>query len=544
MDDQQDDRDELRARWALGESLTEEEKRSLAQAAFDDAALRAALVRDQRVSGMLRALGRASVDQDVFAKRFVARVAAERNGGKFVATVKRRIEHPSGPTRTPTANRWRFAWLVPAFGLAAAAMLLFRPGAGPKSVRIVEEPVAVVQAPSPIVAAVQPSAPGRPGSARPGHIQEVTGSAVLVSGRGRNPALAGNGIEAGEALVTVGPDSAATVMHSGGARLRLGASTVLTLFGAAAAADAVEGNVTEATAQGFLTRGTLAVEGFPAVFALVSPHATVRAEGRRYTITVAEKSTRVEVLDGRAQITGMQGARPTTVTSRQEAFVVEGDVGAGIKAVASVTVSRNDAAVVFLVGKLALTPLEQEVKKRIEALGLPVQARRELKAAEVDLAAVKLVIISNTVHSPNVNAAQLGLAGVPILTWEPTTYGELGMTGTNKQPDCGWQTGDGDLVIKTPGHPLAAGLSKTVVVMKTVIAWPYGVPGLYAQWIAIHPRRPTQAMIFGYEKGVPMPGLAAAPARRVAFFFHGGAVADVTEQGWALFDAAARWCTE
>jgi hypothetical protein len=49
-------------------------------------------------------------------------------------------------------------------------------------------------------------------------------------------------------------------------------------------------------------------------------------------------------------------------------------------------------------------------------------------------------------------------------------------------------------------------------------------------------------VLFGYEKGTPMVGLAA-PARRVGLFLGDTNAAGLTAEGLALFDAAVRWAS-
>jgi hypothetical protein len=54
---------------------------------------------------------------------------------------------------------------------------------------------------------------------------------------------------------------------------------------------------------------------------------------------------------------------------------------------------------------------------------------------------------------------------------------------------------------------------------------------------------PEKAALFGYDRGASMPGLVA-PARRVGLFLFDTTSLQLTPEGWALFDAAVRWCGE
>ena len=52
---------------------------------------------------------------------------------------------------------------------------------------------------------------------------------------------------------------------------------------------------------------------------------------------------------------------------------------------------------------------------------------------------------------------------------------------------------------------------------------------------------PGRAVVFAYERGAPMPGLPAAPARRVGLFLQNYTAEVMSDAGWALFDAAIAW---
>jgi hypothetical protein len=131
-----------------------------------------------------------------------------------------------------------------------------------------------------------------------------------------------------------------------------------------------------------------------------------------------------------------------------------------------------------------------------------------------------------------------------VLNCEPELHDDLGLTAGEIEKDRGWDDlPEGALVIKDHAHALAAGLSGTVKVTAPESKVTFGVPNPYASWIATKPGVPMRALIFGYDRGTPMPGMDAAPGRRVGFFLGHDTAVDLTESGWALFDAAVRWCT-
>jgi hypothetical protein len=129
------------------------------------------------------------------------------------------------------------------------------------------------------------------------------------------------------------------------------------------------------------------------------------------------------------------------------------------------------------------------------------------------------------------------------MVWERTLFDDFGMTGPEENRGCGVAAGSGEAVINLPAHAMAAGFDGTVTVITSGHdRWlSYGTPGPAAAWVATWPGRPNRALLFAYEQGAPMPGLPAAPARRVGFFFYDDGRLHLTSTGWALFDAAVTW---
>jgi hypothetical protein len=150
-----------------------------------------------------------------------------------------------------------------------------------------------------------------------------------------------------------------------------------------------------------------------------------------------------------------------------------------------------------------------------------------------------LVVISSSVTSTDVNA-KFRTTVTPVLSWKSSIFDDMGLTGAAVDTDYGTAGNQRQLVIATPSHPMAAGLTGTVTVTTSAANFSWGEPAATAVVIARLPGAPeTRAGIFAYEKGVAMVGLTA-PGRRVGFF---QAASSLTPQGWALFDAAVRWAS-
>lgn len=101
------------------------------------------------------------------------------------------------------------------------------------------------------------------------------------------------------------------------------------------------------------------------------------------------------------------------------------------------------------------------------------------------------------------------------------------------------------LVIASPTHPMAAGLSGTVTVSNVSgnIAWGYVTTA--ADKVAHVPSYTSRAVIAGYAAGDEMYQGVTAPSRRVLYGIGPDpGIANATWQGRALFDAAIGWVTQ
>jgi hypothetical protein len=167
-------------------------------------------------------------------------------------------------------------------------------------------------------------------------------------------------------------------------------------------------------------------------------------------------------------------------------------------------------------------------------LGYTVTTVDDSASRSTDATGKDLVVITSTVLASNVNTKFRNVA-VPVITWEHALFDDLAMTSAGGVK----RTGVRDLVITTPAHPLAAGLTGTVQVATAVGDFASGTPNGNAVVVATVPGT-TTAGIFAYESGAAMPG-RSAPARRVGLFLGDATPTILTAAGQALFDAAVGW---
>jgi hypothetical protein len=508
--------DDLWARWLADGQLPPDEEQELARALSEDEAARAEWFQDQRIEGALCALGRTTSEGDSFARRFAERVAAERDGRVFVSSVARRIE-----AQAPGRRRW--VALPAAAAVLALVVALWprgpRPSSGPAGRDLTAE-----AAPQPVRASGARLAP----VARVGGVQ----GAYFLDGARHIEAQDGAWLMAGWGLMTAGPDSHAALVFPDGTSLELEGDSSL-----------LQAQVSRGK-EAFLARGRLAavVTAQPAgrPMLISTPHAQARVVGTRFTLIADRRSTRLEVQEGGVEIARVGGGPPALVRAAEHALITEGRAG-------PVRVHRRGLAL-LLVGTLALQYDDERIKRRLEGLGFEVDVRGSGPPDPEELRRVSLILVSSSVFSLDLNT-QYRDVPLPLMVWEPSLYDDFGMTGPEEQKGCGVAASQGEALIRSPQHPIASGLDGTVTLVTNGrnlhhLWMSHGVPGPAATAVATWPGLPHRAVLFAYERGAAMPGLAAAPARRVGFFFYDDGRLHLTEAGWTLFDGAVNWLVD
>jgi glucose/arabinose dehydrogenase len=205
-----------------------------------------------------------------------------------------------------------------------------------------------------------------------------------------------------------------------------------------------------------------------------------------------------------------------------------------------VPTARLHPPALLVTGSLALTTAEAATKLRVEGLGYAAVVRPASALQAADAAGRALVVISSTAGAAAAGGA-LRHARTPVLTWNPASFGHLGMTSSLSGSGFGTASGQTQLSIANPAHPLAAGLTGSVTVCPAGGTFAWGRPAATGAMVARLPGSGPPA-IFAYEKGVAMAGLIA-PGRRVGFFPAGGTASALSSSGWRLFDAAVRWAS-
>ena len=207
------------------------------------------------------------------------------------------------------------------------------------------------------------------------------------------------------------------------------------------------------------------------------------------------------------------------------------------KSVGGINISVTTPAL-FVVGSTTLTNSDAFVKARLEGLNHTVTVMDAASVTTADATGKALVVISSTVNPTSVGT-KFRTVAVPVLTWESGVLNNMGMTGSTSK-DFGTKSGQTQITITNPTHPLAAGVTGTATVVNSAKTFNWGKPNANAITIATISGDATKTAIFGYEPGVAMPGLTA-PARRLALFLGDDSAEVLNNNGIFLLNAAIKW---
>jgi hypothetical protein len=183
----------------------------------------------------------------------------------------------------------------------------------------------------------------------------------------------------------------------------------------------------------------------------------------------------------------------------------------------------------------AVSAADQAVRQRLEGIGLTVTTRSDELVLATDATGKALVVISASVDSAQVGT-KLTAVPVPLVTWEDALYDELAMATSSGV--VGGQTG---IEVLYAAHPAAGGQRDAVTVVAAASQVRWGTPGASAAIVALASGGPQRAAHFVYEQGAPLTSGVAAPARRVGTFLDPSTSHQLTDAGWAIFDASIVW---
>lgn len=186
---------------------------------------------------------------------------------------------------------------------------------------------------------------------------------------------------------------------------------------------------------------------------------------------------------------------------------------------------------------------DSAIRARLNRLRLAVTVVDTEILVPADADGKGLIVFSPSISGPAFKKAGSFVAlSRPILCANPHLWAPLGMGGRFSEDGHGNRGGFTEAEVRAaPGHPLAAGRSGLVRFFEQPARPPAARPAGSALVVATLPNDPSRVLVFAYPRGADLTG-GPAPERRVGFSFPEDPGVGLTEDAWALFDAAALWC--
>ena len=236
------------------------------------------------------------------------------------------------------------------------------------------------------------------------------------------------------------------------------------------------------------------------------------------------------------------GASDGPVALRADAYEQGGVVVSSPSVSVTVGSPQGSPEVLLVVGNPATIGVgDARVIERLGLLGFSVVVLDDDGITAGAASGKVLVMISASVTPGRIGTTFTGTP-VPLITWEGGVFDDLGLTGSTSGVDFGESDKRKTLAITASAHPLAAGLSGTVIVSDPASRFMWGLPAASAALVATLENDPAKYVVFGYESGASMVS-GSAPARRVGLFLHDTTASILTEAGRSILDAAVLWAT-
>jgi len=200
------------------------------------------------------------------------------------------------------------------------------------------------------------------------------------------------------------------------------------------------------------------------------------------------------------------------------------------------TQASNADVLLVVANPASLQAGETEIKDRLETRGATVTVADDNTVTVVDADAVDVVLVSQGVSSSAVNT-KLNNTTTGVVVWKPSLYDDMGLTASAG----GTTTGQTQVDIVDPTHPIADGLTGTVTVYDSPKKTTFGTPAATAAVVADTAGAGTTPVIFTYDEGDTLANATTAAGRRVGFYFDTNAPTVTSSDGWALFDNTVTW---
>lgn len=219
--------------------------------------------------------------------------------------------------------------------------------------------------------------------------------------------------------------------------------------------------------------------------------------------------------------------------------------------VSAVPVVSGVKSILFVVGTSPIPSgsADAALQTRMSNLGYTVVVKPgggTGKATSADASGKVLVAISSSVNPSDVGTTFTSVS-VPVITWQGGLFYPLGMsTGNTLNTDYGTIGGQTQIAVNTQSDPIITALTnmtQPVTILSTAdsLTWAWFSDVSTGSVGATVAGNINQVVVFDFDLGAAMPGLSAAPARRVGLFLSNTTAINLNNTGQSLFDAAVQW---
>lgn len=200
----------------------------------------------------------------------------------------------------------------------------------------------------------------------------------------------------------------------------------------------------------------------------------------------------------------------------------------------------NPGDALFLHAVGALNATDAQVVDRLIALGVEPIVMEAPSSTTEDANGKVLIVVSSTVTSADVGDKFRNVA-VPVLSWENALQDNFLFT-TDDAAAHGTTTGQTQLEITDPTHPIASGLSGVVTIADAPVELSWGMPAPAAKRVATLTDGTGHVGLYTYNTGdLLIDGTSHAAARRVHFPGTDISFSSLNANGLKLFDNAINW---
>jgi Putative Ig domain len=200
--------------------------------------------------------------------------------------------------------------------------------------------------------------------------------------------------------------------------------------------------------------------------------------------------------------------------------------------------------VLMVVGSLSLNAGDTSLRNWFHSAGYVVTLRTLVAAQAADAFAKDLVMITATGTSTQLGS-RLRDVPVPVIVCESGLFDDMGLTAAGEGVNFNNSTAQTQINVRTPAHPLAAGLTGlTTVISGAGQVFNWGVPGAEAIKVASLAADAARSTLFGYEIGSRLASGQTVVHRRLGMFLHDLTPNRLNAQGLQILAAAVRWAIE